>query len=60
MKNMISLVALLAFTLLIGWLIWGVGGRYGDYATGFILGATLVTLAGVWISTKGKTDEPTV
>ena len=53
MKNMIGFAAVLGFTLLMGWLIWGVGGRFGDMAGGFLSGAICVTILGMFIS-KGK------
>ena len=56
MKNMIGLAAVVGFTLLMGWLIWGLGGRPGDIAGGFLAGAICVTLLGMTVAKKGKID----
>lgn len=52
MKNMIGFAAVLALTLFGGWLIWGLGGRSGDIASGFLSGAICVTTLGVFISKR--------
>lgn len=53
MKNMIGMAGIVAFTLLVGWLIWGLGGRPGDIAGGFLSGAICVVLVGMLMQ-KGK------
>lgn len=59
MKNNLAVFALIALTLFAGWLIWGVGGRVGDFALGGITGISVTIVAGIWLAqSKGKTDEP--
>ena len=56
MKNQIAVFGLFASTLLSGWLIWGVGGRTGQFTLGFIAGISCAIVAGIWLTqSKGKT-----
>ena len=54
MKNQLAVFGLFGFTLLMGWLIWGVGGYWGTLALGYMIGAFSMIVAGIWL-TKGKT-----
>jgi hypothetical protein len=48
MKNAIVALSVLGGGVLIGWLIFGLGGKAGDITIGFLLGVVAVIFAGTW------------
>ncbi len=49
MNTAINALIVLAFILGFGWLIFGLGGKPGDIALGFLLGVVACVFYGVYI-----------
>lgn len=51
-RGLLFLALVVALVLLAGWLIFGVGGRIGDWTAGYLAGLISLVAVAIWLGRK--------